>query len=223
MIEFFGEEIALLNEKALFLPKLDSLIIADVHLGKSQHFRKSGIPVPSQIGIADLDSISQLIETYAPSQLIFAGDFFHSSENQELSLIEKWKNYHSTDIVLVVGNHDVYAQQKLSEIGFLTYESYPLGNVLICHDVVDFMSDKNSIVIGGHLHPAVRLLGMGKQNVKLPCFYIEENRIILPSFGTFTGSHLVEINSTSSLFAVTKTDIFTVSNHNPFLKLLSNA
>ncbi|MEO6166129.1 MAG: phosphoesterase, partial [Chitinophagales bacterium] len=56
-----GEELYLLPEKAIFWMRKKSLFIADLHLGKSGHFRKAGIPVSSLVHHADLNKLSAII------------------------------------------------------------------------------------------------------------------------------------------------------------------
>ncbi|HBS77960.1 MAG TPA: DEAD/DEAH box helicase, partial [Pseudomonas sp.] len=42
-------------------------------------------------------------------------------------------------------------------------------------------------VLAGHLHPAFRLHGRGRQSLRLPCFCIGARLSLLPAFGSFTG------------------------------------
>ena len=44
-----NEKLIFTNQRALFWEKNNSLIISDLHLGKTAYFRKNGIPVPSDI------------------------------------------------------------------------------------------------------------------------------------------------------------------------------
>ena len=44
----------LLPDKCMFWKEHNSLILADLHIGKAGHFRKAGIPIPSHIHIDDL-------------------------------------------------------------------------------------------------------------------------------------------------------------------------
>ena len=44
--------------------------------------------------------------------------------------------------------------------------------------------------VAGHLHPALSLVGKGRQSLKLPCWWYSAERrtLVVPTFGTFTGS-----------------------------------
>jgi len=56
--------------------------------------------------------------------------------------------------------------------------------------------------LAGHIHPAVRLRGKARSYIKLPCFYFDANRCILPSFGTFTGSAVINPKKGDFVYAV---------------------
>jgi len=43
-------------------------------------------------------------------------------------------------------------------------------------------------VLAGHVHPAARLTGAGRDSVRLPCFWVRPGVMVLPAFGEFTGT-----------------------------------
>lgn len=47
-IEVASERVQLLPEKALYLIQHKILLLADLHFGKVNHFRKAGIAVPAK-------------------------------------------------------------------------------------------------------------------------------------------------------------------------------
>ena len=49
-----NETLIFTNQKAIFWEREKTLIISDLHVGKSAHFRKSGIAVSSEILLDDL-------------------------------------------------------------------------------------------------------------------------------------------------------------------------
>ena len=51
-------------ERSLFWEEENTLIIADMHLGKSGHFRKAGIAVPQSIYKADLQRLMSQLSTF---------------------------------------------------------------------------------------------------------------------------------------------------------------
>jgi metallophosphoesterase superfamily enzyme len=54
----------------------------------------------------------------------------------------------------------------------------------------------------GHLHPGIYLQGLGKQSLRLPCFYFGKTRCILPAFSRFTGTALIEPKRNENVFAI---------------------
>ena len=65
-IEVHGESFVLYPQKAVFWPKHKILMIADLHLGKINHFRRSGIAVPTKANDKNIEvfieDLSDLIQ-----------------------------------------------------------------------------------------------------------------------------------------------------------------
>ena len=62
----------------------------------------------------------------------------------------------------------------------------------------------------GHIHPAVRLKGSGRQSLRLPCFFKSKTQLILPAFGEFTGSHVIKKNSDHEVYAIADSSIIKI-------------
>ena len=58
----------------------------------------------------------------------------------------------------------------------------------------------------GHLHPGIRIRGMGKQSLQFPCFYFGGQYAILPAFGRFTGTVSIDPLPESNVFAILPPD-----------------
>src|SRR5690606_28429558 len=103
---YYKEElIQLLPQKAAFLPENRLLVVADIHLGKASHFRKAGIMIPSPILSADLQRMDELITALNPATVVFLGDLFHSSFNNEwLELKGFLLRYPAVHFILTKGN-----------------------------------------------------------------------------------------------------------------------
>ena len=84
------------------------LIVADLHLGKTGHFRKSGIAVPEGVYKADLQRLIAQLYFFKADRVIIVGDLTHSTANKELELFRKWrKDFSLFQFDLVKGNHDI--------------------------------------------------------------------------------------------------------------------
>ncbi len=81
-----------LTERVIYWEEEKALILSDLHLGKTGHFRKSGIAVPQQVYKNDLHRLVQSIQHFQPKQLIIVGDMFHSHANKEHDWFLKWRN-----------------------------------------------------------------------------------------------------------------------------------
>jgi metallophosphoesterase superfamily enzyme len=57
-------------------------------------------------------------------------------------------------------------------------------------------------VLAGHVHPAYRLYGKGRQRLRLPCFYLQRDVCLLPAFGAFTGGMNIERQENSRVYVV---------------------
>jgi DNA ligase-associated metallophosphoesterase len=185
-----GEQVKLLAERALFWPSEKTLIVSDLHWGKSGHFRKHGIAMPAGSQQQDEIRLAKLIREHNVERLVIAGDLFHSVQNNEVEGFSYWRNAHSSlQIHLVVGNHDILPTEKYKSWNLVLHEKeFFIEPFLIVHDAPETCAH---FCIHGHIHPAVRVSGIGKQAVKLCCFAEDSERFILPAFGQFTGMHLL--------------------------------
>ncbi len=191
-IQLAGQEVELLPQKALFLPATRSLLVADMHVGKAMHFRKSGMPLPADASERDFEVLAGIIETHAPKEIIFLGDLFHSHQNVEWSALEFFLNqYSAIRFALVPGNHDRFSAHFLPGLRMdLLPENYELGPFLLSH-APSAIPITGFYQLCGHLHPGVALYGKGRMQVTLPCFWLGKQTGVLPAFGNLTGLALV--------------------------------
>ncbi len=188
----------LLCEKALFWEQKNWLIVADVHLGKSSHFRRNGFAVPKGVADKTLDSLASIIHKVKPAQVIFLGDLFHSAHNEEWVLLANLiDTFHEVDFVLIEGNHDILNAQLYTEAGIIVVPEIIEGPFRFSHHPEP---DENYYNISGHVHPAVELRGKGRQSLKFPCFYFGQQLGILPAFGEFTGTHVLTVQEGDEVF-----------------------
>ena len=95
-------------DRCIFWEDEKTLILSDLHLGKSGHFRKSGIAIPQAVFKEDMQRLVTLLQIYKPRQLVIIGDMFHSHSNKEHDFFLKWRqDFSSLPIHLIKGNHDI--------------------------------------------------------------------------------------------------------------------
>ena len=115
-----GEELSLLPEKAIYWPKEQLLLIADLHLGKVEHFRKAGIAVPAEAGEANYHVLQELILEHSPKRVIFLGDLFHSNYNYDWELFRDFLESHdNVSFELIKGNHDILHKSQYDRVDMI--------------------------------------------------------------------------------------------------------
>lgn len=198
-----GQRLWLTAERTIFWEEEKTLILSDTHLGKSGHFRKSGIPVPPHVSKQDLVRLFSQVSHFTPKELLINGDFFHSHYNAELDQFSRWReNFPNLVIRLVRGNHDILDDKWYRNNGISIHEKWESGPFCFVHDLNDRVPETEQFVFSGHLHPGVLLKGAGRQYLRLPCFYFGHNHAILPAYSAFSGTALIEPQPGESVFAI---------------------
>jgi DNA ligase-associated metallophosphoesterase len=204
--KLYGQTLWLSPDRCIYWEEQKSLIVSDLHFGKTGHFRKSGIAVPQNVYKEDMQRLVSQLQFYKPEQLIVVGDLFHSKENKELEFFIKWRNdFSNLHLRLVKGNHDILKNEWYSNANISVSDSHlNVANFCFVHDITDACQSSTQIdyYFSGHIHPCVRLKGLGKQSVSLPCYYFSENFAVIPAFSKFTGTAHIEKKSTDNVFAI---------------------
>ena len=201
-IDISGVAFTLLYQKALYKPDEELLIIADVHLCKASHFRKNGISLPSSAQKGDYDNLRSLFDLVQPKKVYFLGDLFHSSLNDDWNNFRDLRQAYSHIVfTLVRGNHDLIDDRMFSEVNVVVVDTIEDERFIYSHEPLDNVA-VGKVNVVGHIHPGVVLSGMGRQSVKLPCFYMQEQLMILPAFGVLTGLYSIEQNKSATIYLV---------------------
>lgn len=155
---------------ALLCPGTSALILADLHLGKSERMaRRGGALLPPFETRDTLGRLTDAIESTNARQIFLLGDVFDDDTARETlngSDEALWRHLLATiPVTILAGNHDPDSQAEAV-----------LGNITLRH-VAGAGPD-----ISGHYHPKARL-----KSTTRPAFLIGRKHLILPAFGTFTG------------------------------------
>jgi len=206
-ITIYKQTFTLHPSGAMYWHELEMLLVADVHLGKVTHFRKHGSAVPQSAILRNFEQMDIVLACFKPKVLCFLGDLFHSYINTEWLLFSEWTKTVSSKIILVTGNHDVISPLKYEAINIHLTDEWQIGSILLTH-----IPETRSRVfnIAGHIHPGIRLKGLGKQFLSIPCFVQKTNQIILPAFGTFTGKYVISPNKEDQVFGITKDEVIRI-------------
>ena len=57
-------------DRCIFWEEQQALILSDLHLGKTGHFRKSGIAIPQAVFTEDMQRLITLLQLFKPAQVI---------------------------------------------------------------------------------------------------------------------------------------------------------
>lgn len=192
----------LLPQKAIYFEDHSTLLIADLHLGKVNHFRRSGIAVPTSVNTKNLELLIDLINRLGPTQVVFLGDLFHSHYNEEWEAFgQVVRHFKGIKFELVRGNHDIMSALQYERCELDVHEQMEVDSFLLTHEPL------NKVPLGkynvhGHIHPGVRLKGKGRQTLTLPCFLFGKDHAIMPAFGSFTGFVRVPVKKNDAVFVI---------------------
>lgn len=222
-IEVSGELLQLLPMRAVYWPRKQALIVADVHLGKAATFQHFGVPVPDGMAQGSTrDDLARLSAALAQTQaqsLFILGDLLHAAKGRAehvLDLTRAWREgYRDVAMTLVRGNHDSRAGDPPADWRIdCVDEPLVQAPFVLCHHPgagAGAGVGQNGYEIAGHLHPGVTLTGRGRQRERLAGFIFGERAALLPAFGSFTGLASVPKNANDRVFVVADDKVLALS------------
>ncbi|MEO0359085.1 MAG: ligase-associated DNA damage response endonuclease PdeM [Pseudomonadota bacterium] len=180
---FATADLTALPTGALWWDDHKLLVVSDLHLGKSDRIaRRTGTMVPPYETHDTLMRLETDIMVMGAKQVICLGDSFDDMA-ASANLDAKDRDWILTlqagrDWTWIEGNHDpapltLGGQHKAdTKIGPLTFRHIA-------------QPDADGEV-SGHYHPKLRLPVRGKV-ISRPCFLFDDQRLMLPAYGTYTG------------------------------------
>lgn len=208
-IEINNQLFVLHNTGALYWVEKRMLLISDVHLGKISHFRKHGLALPTGAVFKNFYKLDRVIDHFSPKKICFLGDLFHSTLNNEWHLFSDWVNRTALPIILIAGNHDIIHPKKFIDLTITVVSEWVIDGFLLIHDPE---IREGLFTLSGHIHPSVLLMGKGRQFLKVSCFFRSSNQMILPAFGEFTGTYVMQPKDEDIVYVVTDEDIIVVKS-----------
>ena len=184
-----------------FVPAARTVLVADLHLEKGTSYARRGVMLPPHDTAITLERLAAALERWCPARVVALGDSFHDADGpgrmrlpdrRSLANVQRGREW-----VWVTGNHDpLDADAPL-----------PAG---MEGEVVDEMEESGLILrheprtgatgeIAGHLHPKAAIV-LGGRRIRRSCFAGDAHRMILPSFGAYTGGLSVFHRAFAGLF-----------------------
>lgn len=195
--------------RALWLPTLGALVVADLHWGKAAAFRAAHVPIPMGTTAHDLARLSHTLDATGATQLIVLGDLLHAKHGRHhatLDTIAAWRARHAAvAITLVRGNHDLHAGDPPDTLDIACVdEPFAFGPFVGVHEPCE---RDDGYVLSGHLHPSVTVHGRGRESARLACFAFGARRGVLPAFSTFTGGGMYERATGDRIYGIVGAEI----------------
>lgn len=218
MLAVAGTELELRPERAVWWPERKAVMVADPHFGKTAVFRAAGLPLPEGETAADLERMGRLLDATGAERLWILGDFFHGRAGREAAgvaaALARWREGRpGLEILLLEGNHDRGAgpppEEWRVERGGVERREGPFRLRHFPPEAGE--AGGEGFLVCGHLHPAVSLREPGGARWRAPCFLLAAaGHLVLPAFGSFTGTARVRPQSGDRVWAVTAESVVEV-------------
>jgi uncharacterized protein len=182
---FAGEELALVQGRALFWARERALLVADLHLEKASFFARHGQMLPPYDSRETLERIALAIRETGARRVFTLGDNFHDGngaarlEPHARGMLAALTR--ATDWVWITGNHDRGAEREAPEGAEVA--ELEVSGLLLRHHA---QRGETRPELSGHFHPKLRIAVRGRSIVR-PCAVASERKLILPAFGALTG------------------------------------
>jgi uncharacterized protein len=186
-VHWQGTPLRLLPGGAVLWPAERTLFVADLHLGKARVFQARGVPVPEGDDARDLARLGATCRRWEAARVVVLGDLVHGAGSWDPGLEEVIEGNLPPERILVRGNHDRVGGDPPEALGFrVVAEGAALGPFALRH--VPRIGSGGPPHLAGHLHPVLSLRGPGDR-LRIPCFVLGPDYLVLPAWGTFTGGH----------------------------------
>ena len=153
--------------------------------------------IPPFDTIETLRQLSNFIHNHPVEKIIFLGDLIHDKlAFQRMTAKSKklfFKILENIDCTLTVGNHDNI--RFLKDIGLTLTEKVIIDGICFSH----YPSIDQRFSIFGHYHPKVKLI-INARGIWVACFVLNKERILMPSYGYYTGGLSIKSVQIQGLF-----------------------
>ena len=182
-MRFAGNNFEPLPSGGLYWHSQQTLLVADLHFEKMASFARRGQMLPPYDTGMTLARLEADLRRTGARQLVSLGDSFHRADASNLlSNSDRVRLDTLTDMVECIwlsGNHDPAPHA----IGGTCLPELTLAGLTLSHEPQRGASG----LVAGHLHPAAHIYIEGR-TTRRPCFVHDNRLMILPAYGSSTGS-----------------------------------
>lgn len=186
---FCGRELQLVpgvpgRPSALFWPREQALLVADLHLEKASFYARGGQMLPPYDSRETLERLALAVRRTGARRVFALGDNFHDDhgpgrlEPHAAGMLAALTR--ALDWVWITGNHDAGLG---GEAGGTRLEELEIGGVWLRHIARPGSGEPE---LSGHFHPRLVVESRGRR-ITRPCAVQSDRRLILPAFGALTG------------------------------------
>lgn len=183
-LTFSGTQFFADGRGCLYDSSSDTLIVSDLHFGKSLSLNRYANFIPSYDINDTLERLSVLISCYQPERLVALGDSFHDRQSHDAVAEKTGASIEAlcnavANWIWIMGNHD----DDIDRIWPGDYQSaVSLGNIVLRHEPLDIPEPQ----IVGHFHPKFTAK-LGAAKVRGESFLRGKQLLVMPAFGSYTG------------------------------------
>jgi hypothetical protein len=178
-----GVEVQFDLSGALWVPAHKLLVFSDLHFEKGTSYGRKGVFLPPYDTRATLKAVNEVMARYQPETVISLGDAFHDLEaetrmdEEDARTLELMTS--KVDWMWVLGNHDPRPPARFKGT---SCEEIDMAGLFFSHEPCA----QSRWQVVGHMHPAAKVRAQGR-SVRRRCFMTDGERLIMPSFGAYTG------------------------------------
>jgi uncharacterized protein len=178
-------------------PSSETLMVADLHFEKGSGLARQGRLLPPYDTRATLSALAALIARWRPRRVVALGDSFHDRGAGERIAAEDLDALgalmRGREWIWVRGNHD---PEPPARCGGESADEVRIGPLVLRHQP----EGDGAGEVCGHFHPKASLRLRAGRTVSGRCFAGDGRRLVLPSFGSYTGGLDVLDPAISGLF-----------------------
>ncbi|QQN74566.1 ligase-associated DNA damage response endonuclease PdeM [Croceicoccus sp. YJ47] len=206
-LSFADQEWRIVDGRALYWPREDALLVADLHLEKASFYARTGQMLPPYDSRETLERVAAAIRSTGARRVFTLGDNFHDAggpgrlEAHARGMLDALTR--AVDWVWITGNHDAkdylapahHRRREADAPGGTQVEELETGGIVLRHQA---KAGETRPELSGHFHPRLQIMVKGRRIVR-PCAVIGDGandgdetgtgtgaRMILPAFGTLT-------------------------------------
>lgn len=195
-MKIFSEIEILEPYPAVYIPSIDSIAIAELHLGYEAAMAGQGVFLPRVQLKKERELLEEMLEKQKAKRIIVNGDFKHEftrggyRENREIEDMLDFLVRRFEEVTLVKGNHDNFLIYPAKRYGAELFEELEIGNYYFHHGhriPGNFEELEAENVVIAHEHPALAICDEIGAKERMPCFLFgktrdDRNLLVLPAF-----------------------------------------